>query len=65
MRPLKKGDNVEMTELGIKNGLDGRSLRRTGTVLSDERDGLVWIHRTGDAPMSRDKYSINFWRLAE
>lgn len=65
MTPFRKGDKVEMTEEGIKNGLDGRSLRRTGTVLSDERDGLVWIHRTGDAPMSRDKYAVKFWRLAQ
>lgn len=62
--PFRKGQFVELSPEGIKQGLAGKHDRFKGLVTSDERgDGTVMVHRIGDQPAGRaQRYQSSFWQ---
>jgi hypothetical protein len=55
------GARVTMTEHAIKQGLQGRLNRRTGTVKSCSKElPLIIVQRDGSD--YRDRYHPKFWR---
>jgi hypothetical protein len=60
---MKKGDRVEMTELAISMGLQGRKDRRVGTVRGVPERDLIRVERDGIKTI--DTWYAKFWRLVE
>jgi hypothetical protein len=58
---MKKGDKVVMTELGIRQGLDGKRHSRTGVVVSVSRIApYVRVKRPDYVTV--DRWHKDFWR---
>jgi hypothetical protein len=58
------GQQVRMTEEGIRAGLGGLHGRIIGTVTGFSRDAkYVRIYRHGDSAKLRHTYAVSFWEV--
>lgn len=57
---MKYGDRVKMTQLALREKLDGPKSKRCGVVVGESRDGKnIYVRRDGDK--SRLRYHRSFW----
>ena len=60
MSTLHKGQRVTMTLAALRQRLDGRKKRTTGTVVGWGKTGLVRVRR--DGAKEPERYHPTFWR---
>lgn len=65
MRELRKGDRVELTEEGLREGLQGRNQRRTGVVVGRSSKDHACIRVLRDGLKSVEVFHESFWRKLE